>query len=408
MGYSYVYIGVGIAIVAVGFFLIFYLQPNQQILKVSEIPSGKNNLTKCADNGTTPFMEGFYLQGAEPYTLKTWNWGDGTPQENNTNVVMNHDYRLNKNETSRQFNGNVIEWDYDNPTKGIDIEHFTVTVVNNTNIIGNYDQFEGVIVLDDYAGFSVSYPIPDASYTWYWNKTNPYDSDPASLENSNPSHKYSDIGKYHGNVTITSSSQGAVKDFCVMVLSNMKNITGDIEVNDSSFYISSSVGLAKDNLDFTAQLGPAIEQQITSNQEQLWSFGDNTSLSYISNPPHIYEKGGVYKVKVNVTDSRGYLTLLKTVVILQPTIKIFPTAGPVGTIITVKGSQYPDGNYLVKLGRSMLEVINPSFPVTVKNGTFSVSFLVPNGTLSGPKIIYVEYPPAEKILANTTFNVTRP
>lgn len=409
--YIYAYIGVAVA-VALGLFLFFYFQQGQPTVNVgqrfyiAQVPTGLNNLTLCDLRGTTPFMEGFYLQGAQPGALKTWSWGDDTPAETTTSIVMNHDYRLKNNDTSRQFNGNVTEWDYYNPTKIRDMEYFTVTV-NNTNLKANYDQFEGVIIQDDYAGFSVSSSAPYAWYTWYWDKTNPSDYDYTSLDNSNPGHRYSSIGKFHGYVDITSPSLNEEKDFCVMVISNMKNITGQINVTDPLFSIYPSMGLPKDNLSFMAILVPAPGIQITSVPEYSWNFGDKSPVSHLAVPTHMYDKNGTYLVKVNVTDSRGYLTMSKTVVIIKPTLSIFPTHGPIGTNITINGSQFPDGSYTGKIGSSLLLANNPTFPVTVKNGTFSINYPIPSGILSGLKNIYVQYLPSQKTLASATFNVTR-
>jgi PKD repeat protein len=412
-GYTYVYIGVIAAIIAIGFFLFFYLQQGQPVSKggqqffIAQVPTGLNNLTLCDAHGTTPFMEGFYLQGAQPGTLKTWNWGDTKPDETTTSVVMNHDYRLNKNDTSLQFKGNVTEWDYDNPTKIRDREYFTVTV-DNTNLKANYDQFEGVIIKNDYAGFSVSTPAQPTWYTWYWDKTNPNDYDYTSLDNSNPGHEYSNIGKFHGYVTLASSSVNEEKDFCIMTISNMRNITGEINVTDKLFYIAPSVYLANDDLTFVLEKTPAPGLLTYSNPGYLWSFGDKSPPSRVQPASHMYENNGTYLVKVNATDSRGYLTLSKTIVILKPTMSIFPKSGPVGTNVIINGSQFPDGNYTGEVGKNLLLVVNPTFPVTVRNGTFSLSYQIPSGTQNGSKTIDVEYLPTGKILASTNFNVTRP
>lgn len=409
MGYRYVYVITGIAAVAVlVLFFAFYQQPTPQVLQTL-IPTGRDSLTLCDTRGTSPFMEGFYLQGAQPGTLKTWHWGDNSPDETTMSVVMNHNYRLAGNVTDRQFNGSVTEWEYVNPAKISDRENFTV-YVTNSNLRGNYDQFEGAIIQGDYAGFTVGFPSSNALYSWYWDKNNPDDSDLYMLEDSNPGHKYPNIGRYQGNVAISSPDISEGKDFCVLVLSDMRNVTGVMEVNDSMFYISSSVGLAGDDMVFTVQLAPAPGLITMVTPTHSWSFGDNSTKVHNTDATvhHRYANNGTFLVQANVTDPRGYVTLSKTVVILKPSITVSPSSGPKTTKIVVHGTQFPDGNFTGMIGTSLLLVENPRFAVTVKNGTFTVDYQIPSGVLNGSKNIYVEYLPTGKVFASANFTVTGP
>lgn len=394
MGYSYVYVGIGIAIVIIGAVVILQLESVQQPTKEA-ITYGNDKLTKCSDNGTHPFMEGFYLSHAIIYTLKSWNWGDGTPQENNTSIVMNHEYRLLKNETSQKFNGSVIEYNYENPRTIKDIEHFTVTV-NRTNFsdTDNFDQFEGVIIQDDYAGFfdsSSNSGLPLYKWSWYSGDN----QEPKIPGYSNPSHRYQSNGTYDGTVTVsvTGESIDKSRDFCVMVLSNMENNSGNIHVSYPNGIGSASNSVFWGNRSLVFSLGmPSIMNQLPStysNYQTVWDFGDNQT-SDNKTVEHKYTKAGVYKVEFNGMNQVGPLTLLKTIWILgEPTLHVYPPYGPANTKITVNGSNYIPGTaYDVYFGNGLANKLDQNV-VADPNGNFTTSFLVPSGFLSEPQLINV-------------------
>ncbi|MDE1828703.1 MAG: hypothetical protein KGI25_00110 [Thaumarchaeota archaeon] len=389
MGYRYVFIIAGAAIAAAVLFLVLYHPQGQQIT-ASQIPTGKDNLTLCSHVGTNPFMEGFFLRGAEVYTLKTWDWGDGI-KENNTSVVVNHEYRL-ENGTSRQFSGSVTEWKDAKMKIGRDRENFTVTVnaVDFKNI-ERFDQYEGVIVEGDYAGFSVSTNLTAPFFKWTWLKG---DTGEPKIEGySNPSHQYSGKQTYNGFVTVDSKGIPAEnRDFCVMTVSNDMNLTGYISVGYDSNVPSplQMVFWANRSLNFIEQSGPAALSVLGAAQSQVWSFGDGSSASFDSNPSHKYAKAGVYRIEYNGSYPTGPLDLVRTVTILDPpVIHAYPPSGPVNTMVTVNGSNFmPNIQYDVYFGNNNQDDNN----VTADRwGNFTTTFDVTSQFLSGPQRVHVEY-----------------
>lgn len=381
MNYKYIYVVIGIIIVVIGIILSYQPESNKQ-------EHVKNlSLQMSCSSGSDPLEVGFFLN--DPYNiyrLKTWYWGDGT-QENNTVNVNNHRYALqNKSETSHTFSGNVTEWT--NLGKPYGYANFTINLIKPKKMImlSGFDQFEAVIIKNDYVGFSTSVNSTSPKFTWDWND-NSTNSGPQFF---NPSHKYKEVSRYNGTLSVQDPNGIDTKKFCVLVLSDLETRTGAINIrnwesNQEQFHINHP-------LQFTTQWSvgnkaPPPESFYNSTSE--WIFGDNRPWEYCQRDHyysncHTYIRDGNYNVTYHGIDKYDHPVILSKTVKILPLPSIHLELLQNGTNVVVNGYNFTSSIQVIV----SFDGTNPSITSnTDENGTFST--ILPVQEQSGQHYILV-------------------
>ncbi|HEY3360742.1 MAG TPA: S-layer protein domain-containing protein [Methanosarcina sp.] len=142
---------------------------------------------------------------------------------------------------------------------------------------------EGVLPL------SVSFQNQSQNVTsWQWN----FGDGSSNSSEGNPTHTYTNAGKYTVNLTVTDSngtSDTTSKKNYITVLAS-SNSSAAFEANVTNGSVPLIVG-------FT--------DKSTNAESWQWNFGDGSSNSTEQNPIHTYTSSGTYKVTLTTTDTSG-------------------------------------------------------------------------------------------------------
>lgn len=354
MGYSYVYIIAGIAVIA-SLSTYFYFQSHQV---TGAAPKNLDSLLEVAcNNGDAPVMAAFFLNDPQNIGLeKTWYWDDGKAENNSVNV-NNHRYTLEgTNKTSKTFQGSVVEWSSFKPLTAYGYANFSVTVTRSqeTTVLDKLDQWESVIIQGDSVGFSTSTKsnFPDPIFTWRWNDTS---IDPVlSGLYPNPSHKYADPAIYNGSMLEQGPGASDTKKFCVLVLPSAAPTTVKMNVSfygdtgQTQFYPGHA--LRFDTISYTGTGARPSDTANAYNATSEWNFGDGgRELQWCNDRQHTidncytYSKAGNYTVRYNGTDQLGFpVNLTKTIMVFPlPSISILQLHNANGKqVFHVKGQNF--------------------------------------------------------------------
>jgi len=190
-----------------------------------------------------------------------------------------------------------------------------------------------------------------------------------------PTHSYSSAGSFTVSLTVTDSVGGS------STATTTATILAAPVANPGGPY----TGTVGQTITFngSGSTGPAGQ-----TLSYAWNFGDGTAGTGVS-PTHSYSTAGTYTVSLTVTDTSGGTSTAATTTATitgqpAPTITGFtPTTGPIGTVITVMGSNLvaPGGSApqitLAQQGGGLLNA-----PVSIFNAT-SLSFVIPAGAATG-------------------------
>jgi hypothetical protein len=353
-----------------------------------------------------------------------------TTTSNNSNNGNQYTY-CNQWYPSWKFNG-LVEGQ-DSTGKKFFNENFTITVNHRDySIIKNFDQYEGVIIQGEHAGFSVAtYRSVNPFYTWMWGDNT---EDKPSQANSNPSHQYNIIGNWSGALVVDSgygnySDLHDLKNFHVLVVSNMKKSTFDIEAALDSDPAHKKTEFTKgDRVRFDIQKVPYNPPPgLGGKSSPSWYFNDinNTSTDCyygkIKLPHgyptttdqvcHIYNTTGVHNVTYSVWIGDKELAWTKHIrITAQPSIVPDVNEGAVGTKVIVTGSNFkPEGVTFLWHNKDNGRNYTGNYLVDVNSdGTFVATLTVPSILQNGSYILYAKATHAEGDEAKANFKVIRP
>lgn len=140
----------------------------------------------------------------------------------------------------------------------------------------------------NFFNYSNSGGTPNTSYSWYFG-----DNSTSSLQN--PNHIYASAGTYQVCLTI-SDSNGIACSYCDNVVVGNNTGSGCMAYFYAEPDLNSANGI---NFWNYSSLGGA------PSGSNSWDFGDNTAVSNLENPNHIYTNAGTYMVCLTITDSNG-------------------------------------------------------------------------------------------------------
>lgn len=268
------------------------------------------------EQGHAPLLVGFVVDGPTTEQRKAWHFGDEHVEKNN-NIVCNYTY----------YNpGTYYAWvdiidNFDNVIESGYEKRIPIRVEEKNTKITSFNQWEGIIILEEYVGFSISHNMKgDPLIKWVWGDGSSDSSEDRNfyLCRLNPFHQYHKKGLFSGNVTITDESGNSdSKEFGVLVLPSLFEIGGNFTVQFFRRYHKPTdmPFPPKKELTFTANpTGGHPEYNFE------WIFGVGTAPVIRSSPqiPHSFDHPGNYPVTLTIKDSYGLkLVISKDVIIRQ-------------------------------------------------------------------------------------------
>ncbi len=204
---------------------------------------------------------------------------------------------------------------------------------------------------------------PGANYLWNAGDGNIYTAD--SLV-----HYYNTPGQYNVSLIIKDSSRcNLVDTFTTQLI---------VPKNSASFTLSDSGGCAPASIQFNAP--------VSLNAIFLWSFGDGSSGSNISNPIHTFDTAGIYNVSLKVIDTTcGHIdsaSELITVSSIHLNIDVGPRASgciPLTVQFQDSGSNVTSVEWNFADGNSSVNQ-NPTHTFT-NTGVYNVMFIGYNNAI---------------------------
>jgi len=262
------------------------------------------SFTQSRDSGEALLVVGFTIDPFDARSQIQWSFGDGSADDLNV-LVVNHIYN-----SAGDFNGFVEVIDSNGNTERI---NFTVSVsapvappVGQQDIITNFFQDQGVIVVGGSVSFSIALGVQTQSIQWNFG-----DGTNRILNQTSVDHTYNQEGTFEGFVeAVDLNGDKEVIPFTVVVQPSPFEITARIDIGPGAGAILEP----GETIDFRLQLGggtppfPSIE----------WDFGDGTfdrtNTQFVS---HVYNQAGNFQVVVNVVDSAGRTAIATKGVIIQ-------------------------------------------------------------------------------------------
>lgn len=165
--------------------------------------------------------------------------------------------------------------------------------------------------------------------TWAWQF-----GDTNTSNQQNPVHTYASTGSYTVTLTVTNATTGC---------SHLYKQTINVSVLNADFAANRYTGCAPQNINFS-------NNSTGSGITHAWNFGDpvsgasNTSIAI--NPFHVYDRPGIYTVRLIITDTYGCKdTFLRTNAIDISSVNALFTANPRSGCIPSNLSSYPTINF---------------------------------------------------------------
>ena len=206
------------------------------------------------------------------------------------------------------------------------------------------------------------------SYAWNF-------GDSSTGTGVSPTHTYTTAGSFTVTLTVTASGGGTATSTAMVTITAVP-----VPVAVAGGPYTGVVGTA---VSFSGSGSTAPTGQTLS---YAWNFGDSSTGTGVS-PTHTYTTAGSFTVTLTVTASGGGTATSTAMVTITavpaPTISSFsPASGPIGTVVTISGSNLSSGTVprvtLVQQGGSTL-----SAPVSASTAN-SLSFVIPPGAATGP------------------------
>jgi len=260
--------------------------------------------TQSRNSGEAILVVGFTIDPFDARSQIQWSFGDGSADDLNV-LVVNHIYN-----SAGDFNGFVEVIDSNGNTERI---NFSVAVsapvappVGQQDIITNFFQDQGVIVVGGSVSFSIALGVQTQSIVWNFG-----DGTNRILNQTSVDHTYNQEGTFEGFVeAVDLNGDKELIPFTVVVQPSPFEITARIDIGPGAGAILEP----GEAIDFRLQLGggtppfPSIE----------WDFGDGTfdrtNTQFVS---HVYNQAGNFQVVVNVVDSAERTAIATKGVIIQ-------------------------------------------------------------------------------------------
>ncbi|NTW31238.1 MAG: PKD domain-containing protein [Bacteroidetes bacterium] len=230
------------------------------------------NFGMTQNYGCSPVSIGFIDNVAGYSDTIVWDFGDGSPKQTFTslNNAISHSFSYVGNSDTTYIITliGINECGYDTMQK-------TLTIYPNTvNAFFNIDTLSGCAPLSVHL---TNYSTGGATYSWNFGDGN--------LSNlANPSHIFSDQGQY------------------VVMLAVNNGCSRDTTYSDT-ITVNPTVGA---NFSFTDNICSGDTVFLLNNTPNIvscsWNFGDNSPLSTLTNPFHLYNNAGDYQVTLSVTN----------------------------------------------------------------------------------------------------------
>ena len=207
-----------------------------------------------------------------------------------------------------------------------------------------------------------------------------------------PTHTYATAGTYTVTLTITASGGATATSTATVTISGLP------VANAGGPY---AAGLNQ-TVTFDASKSTAPSGQTLT---YAWNFGDGSSGTGIS-PTHAYPTAGTYTATLTITSTSGATATATSTVNVSATtptvVGIAPTSGPVGTLVTVTGTNFTQGGGtpVVLISGQSGGTINA--PVSTFTAT-SITFVVPAGAATGNIGVSVN---ALTVTSSSSFSVT--
>ncbi len=260
--------------------------------------------TQSRESGVAILVVGFTIDPFDRRSQIQWSFGDGSPDDLNI-LVVNHIYN-----SAGDFNGFVEVIDSMGNTERI---NFTVSVSapvapppGQQDIITNFFQDQGVIVVGGSVSFSIALGVQTQSIQWNFG-----DGTNRILNQTSVDHTYNQEGTFEGFVeAVDLNGDKEVIPFTVVVQPSPFEITARIDIGPGAGAILEPGEI----IELRLQLGGGTPPFDSID----WDFGDGTfdrtNSQFVS---HVYNDVGNFSIVARVVDSVGRTAIATKGVIIQ-------------------------------------------------------------------------------------------
>jgi PKD repeat protein len=243
------------------------------------------------ESGSAPLTVQFVDSSVNTPTAWVWSFGDGntsTLQNPSHTYTTEGTYTVTLTVTNTGGSDTMTKAGYISVTFAEPITSFTSNVTRGPAPL--------------YVGFTDTSNNTPTSWKWKF-------GDDATSTDQNPTHKYTEPGKYTVSLTAKNSAG-----------SNTTKMTDYITITSVGVPVASfTADIRSGTIPFTTQFADTSSNTPTS---WLWSFGDGSS-STEKNPAHSYAAAGTYSVSLTATNEAGNNTNVASNYITANAVKTY-------------------------------------------------------------------------------------
>ncbi|RAJ05398.1 gliding motility-associated-like protein [Chitinophaga skermanii] len=234
-------------------------------------------------------------------------------------------------------------------------------------------------------------PPEDTGVVYFWDF-----GDGISSTLENPSHTYTTNGTYTVRLTVTTRSGCSASASETIVVTIDPNVNGKFTINQSEQCLTGN------NFVFTNTTTVTPGTTIAGYE---WNFGDNTAISTVTSPSHVYATAGTYVVTLTVITTTGYRQTVTQTVVVKPV----PTVVKPADQILCVGQPTTAINFTGSVPGTMYNWVNsnPAIGVAASGSGNIPSFTTTNSTQSNSVATFTVTPSFDGCIgAAQTFTIT--